>query len=111
MILGLDFYNTIDRDQTSVRAFRHLAQATMTGTGEVFIITAVKAQNRSQVLKAIEASRVPYTEIEVVIFENIYEIPQLKVAVAKKLGVEMFVDDKYETVMAMRMAGIVGLLA
>lgn len=59
----------------------------------VYIITAVRADKVSIVKDLVKKSKVPHTSLEIVVFKEFEEIPQLKLEVCKRLGVRLLFDD------------------
>lgn len=93
MITGLDYYGTITSEP---KLFRQLSAALLAAGSTVYIITAVRTSNIAKTRQSIEHSKVPYTHIEFVIFEDFSNIPRLKLEACKRLGVKLMFDDLTE---------------
>lgn len=59
----------------------------------VYIITAVQSHRVAIVRELVKKSKVPYTSLEIVVFKELDEIPQLKLETCKRLGVWFMIDD------------------
>lgn len=89
-MIGIDYYRTIT---VNPKLFKRVSGALMAAGYPVYIITAVRPQNVSGVRESVKKSKVPHTQLEVVVFEEFDEIPQLKLEACKRLGVKMMYDD------------------
>lgn len=107
MKIGLDLYDTITRDP---KFFRMFAQFVLDGGGQIWIISAIGPYNNKQAHKDIKHSRVPHTGVELVMFSEFREVPSLKMAVFEKLGLDMIIDDRADTVASAWVHGIAGFL-
>jgi len=92
MIVGIDFYGTIDK---SPKTFRKLSEALLAQGHTVYIISAVK--NVSKLEEEVKKSKVPYTHLEIILFKDYLDVPQLKLEACKRLGVKMMFDDREDT--------------
>ena len=93
-MIGIDYYRTITNDP---KLFKRLAATYLAAGYPVYIITAVRKENKQKVLESIKRSKVPHTSVEVVVFEDYTEIPKLKLEACKRLGVKIMYDDIVET--------------
>lgn len=93
-MIGIDYYKTITTDP---KLFKRLATAYMAADYPVYIITAVHQKNVAKVKEEIRKSKVPHTQVHVVVFTNYEDIPMLKLAACKELGVKIMYDDMEET--------------
>lgn len=94
MKIGVDYWQTISRDPD---LFGAMMQAILDAGGEVHIITAVGDKRAATVQYEIEdlfMPKMPYTEIHVVVFDHPREAPELKLEACKRLGIQMFFDDR-----------------
>jgi hypothetical protein len=94
MTLGLDFYDTIT---SNIPRFRDLAKTILDGGGRVVIITAVTPSNEKRVRLEISRSRIPFTEVEVVLYGKYSEIPKLKLEKCRLHKVDIMIDDHPNT--------------
>jgi hypothetical protein len=93
-MIGFDYYRTITNNP---KLFKKLATAYLAAGFPVHIITAVRKENKQKVKESIKRSKVPYTTLEIVVFNDYTEIPMLKLEAAKRLGVKIMYDDMEET--------------
>lgn len=94
MIVGLDFNGTITKNP---KLFKRLSAALLAAGYPVYIITAVRASNVSATRQSITKSKVPHTAIEIVVFREFEEIPELKLRACQRLGVKLMIDDMPHT--------------
>lgn len=90
MIVGIDYYRTITKDP---KLFKRLSASLLSVGYPVYIITAVRVSNVSATRHSILKSKVPHTAIEIVVFRDFDEIPELKLNACKRLGVKLMIDD------------------
>lgn len=90
MILGLDFYGTI---QLWPNELTILAKTVINEGGKVHIITACYPEHKQKTEDMINASGVPYTSIEFIFYQDQLEVPPKKLAACRKLGVQLMIDD------------------
>ena len=90
MIIGLDYHNTITLNE---RFFSMFAGALIAGGFQVHIISALKNPCDPKHKREVERCRVPHTSIQIVYFKDYQEIPQLKYAACRRLGVKLMIDD------------------
>lgn len=90
MILGLDFYGTI---QCWPNELEVLAKTVITGGGKLYIITACYPEHKQKTEDMINASGIPYTAIEFIFYRDELEVPAKKLAACRKLGVQLYIDD------------------
>ena len=76
--LGIDYNGTIDQHP---KVYKRLAENVLAGGGQVFIVSAVKASNVTVLQKNLKRSKVPYTELCIVDFQDLAQIPRLKLNV------------------------------
>lgn len=103
MVIGLDFYGTVTRNN---KIFRNIAQALIAQGHEVYIVSAVKRNNISKLKTELKHSKVPYSYLEIVPYENYWEIPELKLKACKRLGIRMLLDDNEDTCQLLSEQGI-----
>lgn len=90
MIIGIDYYRTIT---TNPKIFRKLTATLLNQGCTIYIITAVRADKVALVKDSVKRSKVPHTMLEVVVFKEFEDIPQLKLEACKRLGVRLMFDD------------------
>lgn len=90
MIVGFDLNDTIT---AFPQEFRALADCVLSNDGQVHIVTAIKKGNEEYVERKLAASRVQYTKLHIIHFEDYNDIPKLKLPIIKNLGIEMYFDD------------------
>lgn len=90
MTFGIDYYRTITMNP---KLFRKLSSAILLAGYPVYIITAVRQDRAAIVREEVKRSKVPYTFLELVIFKEFDDIPQLKLEACKRLGVKFMFDD------------------
>jgi len=93
VIIGIDYFGTIDKYP---RQFKKLARAYLAAGYPVYIITAVKPDRVTAVERMVRASRMPYTELEIVTFEDFRQLAHLKLQAARKRGVRLMYEDIQE---------------
>lgn len=106
--LGIDYYGTIDQHP---KVYKRLAENVLAGGGKVLIISAVKTSNIAVLREALRKSKVPYSELCVVAFEDIAQIPRLKLAVCQANHVSMMIDDMVKVTELLNANGVVALNA
>ena len=106
--LGLDFYGTIDQNP---KVYKRLAENVLAGGGQVYIISAVKINNSDKLRKAVKTSKVPYSELCIVNFEDLAQIPRLKLTVCKEKYVTIMIDDMVKVTELLNANGVVALNA
>lgn len=94
MIIGIDYYRTITSDP---KIFRAICQPWIGAGYSVYVITAVRRNNITTTRESIRKRKVSYSGIEIVEFEDYEDIPTLKLAACKRLGVRLMFDDMPET--------------
>lgn len=107
MILGLDFYGVLDKHP---QAFVELAQAVLGDGGEVHIITAVEPQNSLKIKARLNSTPVPYTDYEIITYENWGDVPRLKFQAISARGIQLYIDDRKGTIDYLNKRGITSLL-
>jgi hypothetical protein len=113
MKIGLDFWNVITQFPDQMK---HLAASWFEGN-EVYIISAVGdraikkyGSTIEEYKKHIESFGVANVGVEVLYFEKDDDIAQMKLEACKRLGIELFIDDRPGTVELLHRNGIVALL-
>lgn len=91
MRLGLDFYGTI---QANSKFYRELAELVLAGGGSVFVVSAIKAGNEKRLVRELHRTRVPHTALEIILFDNWFDVPKLKLEVYKRLNLDCLIDDR-----------------
>lgn len=109
MKIGFDYWQVLSHYQ---KEFSFLISAAISEGAEVFVISAVgKNHTPGSVVEAVERLNygIPRENIHAVEFEHPRESPELKLAKAQELGLDMFYDDRDDVVRAMNKVGILGL--
>lgn len=106
MTLGLDYDGVINKRPV---AFRELAEGVLNSGGEVYIVSAVHEKNIDKTRWAIERSQVPYTDMIIIGYVHHNEVPRLKHERLSEVGVQMFIDDRKDTVHYLNKRGITSL--
>lgn len=107
MILGLDYGGVLDKRSV---AFVELATAILAAGGKVYIISAVEPGNEAKTARAIARCGITYTDSSILTYENFHDAPKLKFQECSLLGVELFIDDRKDTVNYLMKRGITSLL-
>lgn len=113
MKIGLDYFNVISQFP---EVLQHLAEDWMASGHEVYIVSAVghrrleKSGGLENYKQEIRDYNIPNVETVIVVFDNEEEIPQRKLDVCKKHDINIFIDDRPETVKLLHENGIVALL-
>jgi hypothetical protein len=94
MVIGIDFYGTIS---AYPRTFRKLSESFLTAGDQVYIISAAKRQNISILRDEIKKSKIRYTALEIIVFDDYLKIPELKLLACKRLGIRLLFDDREDT--------------
>lgn len=105
MIVGLDFYGTI---QEKPAQFWDLAEALLPDN-EVHIVTAVKEENLERVAMDVHDSKISYSSLNPLIFEDYAEVPLLKLQACQDLNIELFIDDRADVCELLKKNGILAL--
>lgn len=103
MVVGLDYHNTIDKDE---RLFKKLATAWRTQGIQVYIISALKIPSSEDLLKLRTKCKVPNDGIEIVFFKDYKEIADLKYRACKRYSVDLLFDDSPATCKYLAKKGI-----
>jgi hypothetical protein len=90
MVIGIDYHNTITKDE---KLFRQMAAAYRAIGIPVFIISALRNPTNPSIKKEVLRCKVPNDGIELVYFKDYSEIAELKLAVCKRLSVRLMFDD------------------
>lgn len=106
--LGLDFYGTIEKDP---KVYKRLAEAILTGGGEVHILTAVAPENARRAEKDVRHSRVPHTQLHIIPSDDYLLVPQLKASKAALLHLDVMIDDRRDICEFLRLHRILALQA
>jgi hypothetical protein len=106
VIVGIDYHDTIS---TYPRLFKELAQQILSAGGSVHIVSAVGPSHEKEYTKAIRRCGVPYTSIEIIVYEQHWQAPKLKLHLAESLGIEMMIDDRLDTCQLFASRGILAL--
>ena len=89
-MIGIDYNGTITKNP---KLFKRLSAALLAAGYPVYIITAVRVPNVSATRHSIVKSKVPHTSIEIVVFREFDDIPELKLRACQRLGVKLMIDD------------------
>lgn len=103
MNIALDLNDTITADPI---IFKNLADSLIKNGHKVYVVSAIEKKNEHLTKIKIKASRVPYTEICLVFYENYDEIPFLKLPILLKKRIDLFIDDNPENRKIARKYGI-----
>lgn len=106
MRIGFDYWNTVSQRPNF---FRELIEVLTRSGVEVYIVTAVGNVRKNTVQDDIRKLCLGATGIEVCVFDDKNEAPKLKYEACKKLGIEMFVDDRKDTCKYLFDRGIIAL--
>jgi len=114
MKIGIDFYNVITQYP---KQMRELARSFLVAGNEVYIISAygdrqLKKYDSSpkKYKEFIESYNVPCSGIKLVYFKDDDSlIPKMKYDVIKRLGIELMIDDRPETIKYLHERGICAL--
>lgn len=106
MKIGLDYWNTVSQNPDF---FRELIGRLVWAEVEVYIITAVGHVRKHTVESDIASLGLNVTGVEVCVFDNKDEAPKLKYEACKRLGIQMFVDDRKDTCKYLFDRGIIAL--
>lgn len=108
MIVGFDYWNTITEHSSELSAIArslvqsghniHIISAISTKTDPVEYLDLVK-----NFLKEIDF---PYDQIHLVVFKYSTDVPKLKLTVALKHKIRLFVDDREDVCQIFRIHGI-----
>ncbi len=115
MILGLDYYNVISQFPQECTDLAKTFLRDSHNDGRVYIISAVgkKRLDASGGMdgyrKEIEAFGVPCDEIIILYFENPDDVPHLKYMACLEKKVDLFIDDREDTVNYLHNKGIMAL--
>lgn len=106
MKVGIDFYDTLT---AYPEIYATMIQALEDSGVEVYIISAVKAENEERARRAIDNCDLAYTEVRIIVFEEYDQVPELKLWACKELGIQMMIDDRADTCAKLNKAGILAL--
>lgn len=101
--IGLDYWNVCSSHPDY---FRWLAEAGQFAGHEVHVISAIGSNRIGTVAGEITRLGIPVTAVHEVVFRHPRESPELKVAKALELGLDVFYDDRDDVCQAMTAAGI-----
>ncbi len=104
--IGLDYHQTISAHP---KLFKKLATALMAQGSLVYIVTAVQRHRTAIVKDLVKKSKVPHTGLEIVVYEDYDDIPQLKLQACKRLGVRLLFDDNPATCKLLKEHGILAV--
>lgn len=90
MRVGLDYHNTITKDE---KFFTRLSTSLKAAGIPVFIVSALKNPSSPDKKKEVLKCKVPNDGIELVYFKDYDEIKDLKLDACKKLHITHFYDD------------------
>ena len=113
MTLGLDYYNVITQFPD---VCRELVKSQVLLGHKTFIISAVgdrrlkKVGGMEKYREEIDSFHIPSTETIIVFFDHEDEIPTLKYKICKEKGIDLFIDDRPETVEYLHQNGLMALL-
>lgn len=102
MIVGFDYGNTLTLPKVREMAGR-LAHH------DIYAVSAVKPNNAAFTRAKIEALDIPFAGIEVLAFDDWLDVPKLKLEACQRLGIELFIDDRLDTCVYLKMNGIIAL--
>lgn len=87
MTIAVDYYDTIT---TNPELYAKLIKY-----GDCYIISAVKLENVERLEREVGEELRPY--LRAVIYEDYDQVPKQKLDVAKRLGVDLMIDDRLDT--------------
>lgn len=115
MKIGLDYYNTITQFPEIFYELSWRFYGAPMGH-DLYIVSAVghkrlaKSGGLEKYREEIDAYKIGNTETIIVVFDDEKDIPQLKLDVCRKYKIDMFIDDRPETVKLLHENGIMALL-
>lgn len=103
MKAGFDYWNVCS-DHPEI--FRDLAVALLRSGHEVHVVTAIGKNRKGTIAGEVQDLGIPVTAVHEVIFRHPRQSPELKVAKALELGLDVFWDDRDDVCYAMTEAKI-----
>lgn len=104
MVVGLDYHNTITKDE---RFFKRFAILLREAGVPVYIVSALKNPCDPKRKKEVERCSVSNDGVELVYFKDFGEIAELKLEVCKRLHITHFFDDMESVAKHLARNGIV----
>lgn len=102
MRIGIDFYDTITDNPSKWR--RYIKELTLEGH-HVYIISAIHACNIDRLRSDFRHTRNAGALMPVV-YDNFFDVPRLKYEACKRLGINVFIDDRKDTCDLLGLHGI-----
>lgn len=111
MIVGFDFFHTINEFPEMMAGLSQFFKEQGHSVVVISAIDRVHDENKyfDKVAEFCEKIGFQYDKIHVLLFTAPTEIPELKLQVAKKVGVSLFFDDRNDVVQTMNTYGIKGI--
>lgn len=109
MKIGFDYWQVLSHFQPQCS---FMLSAFISEGAELHVISAVGGKHTpGSVFEAIERMQYPFKpeNVHAVVFEHPKQSPELKVAKALELGLDMFFDDRDDVCRAMNKAGIMAM--
>lgn len=107
--IGFDYWQVLSHYPEECQ---FMISAFISEGAELHVISAVGGNHTHQsVIEAVKRLNYPFKQenIHTVVFEHPRQSPELKVAKAKELGLDMFFDDRDDVCRAMNSEGIMAL--
>src|SRR5689334_2577600 len=109
MKIGFDYWQVLSHFPDELK---YMIKCFGSENTEMYVISAVgKNHTPESVVYAVQRMgyQFPAENIHAVVFDNPSQSPELKVAKAKELGLNIFLDDRDDVCRAMNKAGIMAL--
>ncbi len=111
MIFGFDYYHTLT-DQPKVMST--LVSSLISEGHQIYIISArgksdkaTMENYRNSIIQFCNHHHITWHKLEIVPFESDFRIPDAKLAVCKRLGVQAYFDDRQDVCEILRAEGII----
>lgn len=113
MTIGFDFWHTINEFPEMMAGF---SQFFKEQGHTVVVISGVgnwhdEDKYYNQLVEYLDKIGFKYDKVHVCLFKNPIEVPDLKLSVAQRIGVNMFIDDRRDVVDKFNAFGIKGIWA
>lgn len=107
MILGVDFYGTVDRNP---KLYKKLINHILDGGGAVHLISQVEKGHLKKAGNDIRKSHIKFSGVHIIECD-FKDAPQKKLEKCRELKVQMFIDDRSDTCKLLSKYGILSLRA
>lgn len=101
-MIGIDFYDTITENPPK---FRKLVRDLKGASNTVLIISAIHEKNKKRLESDFKRSRIR-AELVPVYYSNYRDVPGLKLAKCRELGIKLMIDDRKDTCDLLQLNGI-----